>query len=182
MLFPTSALSSSKVFHHPYSPSSSLSLLIVSEMEPVSPDSIKRLSWFFDRLGQPGTIVLLFLFSFLITDVCPWLSVLYLSVFFFTSILITCFHIYFSAEEVHHVSVSINVSHSLLVCGEAWGTDPRFSWLHERAAITQNVGKVSSDGTSLLVTMTPICGHFTCMVSNKRGYSSATYTAGRNSI
>ncbi|XP_028280990.1 uncharacterized protein LOC114448303 [Parambassis ranga] len=80
-------------------------------------------------------------------------------------------------EEVHHVSVSINVSHSVLVCGEAWGTDPRFSWLHERAAISQNVGKVSSDGTSLLVTMTPICGHFTCMVSNKRGYSSATYTA-----
>ncbi|XP_047455150.1 uncharacterized protein si:dkeyp-97a10.2 [Mugil cephalus] len=80
-------------------------------------------------------------------------------------------------EAVHHVSVSINVSHSSLVCGEAWGTDPSFSWLHERAAISQTVGKVSKDGTTLVVTMTPICGHFTCMVSNKLGYSSATYTA-----
>ncbi|AWO96139.1 Hypothetical protein SMAX5B_002566 [Scophthalmus maximus] len=80
-------------------------------------------------------------------------------------------------EAVHHVSVSINVSHSSLVCGEAWGTEPHFSWLHERAAIATAVGKVSKDGTTLLVTMTPICGHFTCMVSNKLGYSSATYTA-----
>ncbi|XP_041844405.1 uncharacterized protein si:dkeyp-97a10.2 [Melanotaenia boesemani] len=80
-------------------------------------------------------------------------------------------------EAVHHVSVSINVSHSVLVCGEAWGTDPSFSWLHERNTITQTVGRVSTDGTTLFVTMTPICGHFTCMVSNKLGYSSATYTA-----
>ncbi|XP_068997692.1 uncharacterized protein [Embiotoca jacksoni] len=80
-------------------------------------------------------------------------------------------------EAVHHVSVSINVSHSSLVCREAWGTDPSFSWLHERAAITQTVGKLSNDGTTLLVTRTPICGHFTCMVSNKLGDSSATYTA-----
>lgn len=80
-------------------------------------------------------------------------------------------------EAVHHVSVSINVSHSSLVCGEAWGTDPRFSWLHERVAITQTVGRVSKDGTTLFVTKNPICGHFTCMVSNKLGYSSATYTA-----
>ncbi|KAM4735673.1 uncharacterized protein FYW61_006103 [Anableps anableps] len=80
-------------------------------------------------------------------------------------------------EAVHHVSVSINMSHSLLVCHEAWGTDPSFVWLHERAAITQQVGKVSKDGDTLIVTMTPICGHFTCMVGNKLGYSSATYTA-----
>ncbi|XP_039973926.1 uncharacterized protein si:dkeyp-97a10.2 isoform X2 [Xiphias gladius] len=80
-------------------------------------------------------------------------------------------------EAVHHVSVSINVSHSSLVCGEAWGTDPHFSWLHERNAITKTVGRVSKDGTTLFVTMTPICGHFTCMVRNKLGYSSATYTA-----
>ncbi|KAM7421318.1 hypothetical protein PAMA_015459 [Pampus argenteus] len=80
-------------------------------------------------------------------------------------------------EEVHHVSVSINISHSVLVCGEAWGTEPHFSWLHERVAITKTVGKVSKDGTTLFVTMAPICGHFTCMVSNKRGHSSATYTA-----
>ncbi|XP_023131997.1 uncharacterized protein si:dkeyp-97a10.2 isoform X1 [Amphiprion ocellaris] len=80
-------------------------------------------------------------------------------------------------EAVHHVSVSINVSHSSLVCGEAWGTDPSFSWLYERAAITTTVGKISNDGTTLVVTMTPICGHFTCMVSNKLGYNTATYTA-----
>ncbi|XP_043973266.1 uncharacterized protein si:dkeyp-97a10.2 isoform X1 [Gambusia affinis] len=80
-------------------------------------------------------------------------------------------------EAVHHVSISINVSHSLLICHEAWGTDPSFIWLHERAAITQQVGKVSKDGNMLIVTTTPICGHFTCMVSNKLGYSSATYTA-----
>lgn len=80
-------------------------------------------------------------------------------------------------EAVHHVSVSINISHSLLVCGEAWGTDPSFSWLYERAAVTQTVGKISNDGTTLFVSMTPICGHFTCMISNKLGYSTATYTA-----
>ncbi|XP_012706876.2 uncharacterized protein si:dkeyp-97a10.2 [Fundulus heteroclitus] len=80
-------------------------------------------------------------------------------------------------EAVHHVSVSINTSHSSLICHEAWGTDPSFSWLHERAAITQQVGRVSKDGSMLFVTMTPICGHFTCMVGNRLGYSSATYTA-----
>ncbi|KAG8009873.1 hypothetical protein GBF38_013934, partial [Nibea albiflora] len=80
-------------------------------------------------------------------------------------------------EAVHHVSVSINTSHSLLVCGEAWGTDPHFSWLHERVPITKSVGRVSEDGTTLSVTMNPFCGHFTCMVSNKLGYSSAIYTA-----
>ncbi|XP_026228786.1 uncharacterized protein si:dkeyp-97a10.2 [Anabas testudineus] len=80
-------------------------------------------------------------------------------------------------EAVHHVSVSINVSHSLLICGEAWGTDPHFSWLHERVAITKAVGRVSKDGATLFVSMTPICGHFTCLVSNKLGHSSATYSA-----
>ncbi|XP_008293182.1 uncharacterized protein LOC103367051 isoform X2 [Stegastes partitus] len=80
-------------------------------------------------------------------------------------------------EAVHHVSVSINTSHSSLVCGEAWGTDPTFSWLYERAAITQTVGEIADNGTTLYVKMTPICGHFTCMVSNKLGYSTATYTA-----
>lgn len=80
-------------------------------------------------------------------------------------------------EAVHHVSVSINVSHSCLVCGEAWGTNPHFSWLHERAAISQAVGRVSLDGATLFITMTPICGHFTCIVGNKLGYTSATYTA-----
>lgn len=81
-------------------------------------------------------------------------------------------------EAVHHVSLSINVSHSSLVCGEAWGTNPNFSWLYERDAITQTVGQVSKDGTTLLLSMSPICGHFTCVVSNKLGYSSATYSAG----
>ncbi|XP_019724759.1 uncharacterized protein LOC109515426 isoform X1 [Hippocampus comes] len=80
-------------------------------------------------------------------------------------------------EAVHHVTVSINVSHSSLVCGEAWGTEPQFSWLHERDAVTSSVGRVSPDGATLVVTKVPICGHFTCVVSNKLGYSSATYTA-----
>ncbi|XP_061814733.1 uncharacterized protein [Nerophis lumbriciformis] len=80
-------------------------------------------------------------------------------------------------EPVHHVTVSINASHSLLVCGEAWGTEPHFSWLHERAAVTQSVGRLSEDGSRLLVTKVPLCGHFTCIVSNQLGYSAATYTA-----
>nr|XP_004551090.2 uncharacterized protein LOC101466980 isoform X1 [Maylandia zebra] len=80
-------------------------------------------------------------------------------------------------EAVHHVSVSINVSHSLLVCNEAWGTDPRFSWRHDSADITKAVGKVSNNGTILIITISPLCGHFTCIVSNKLGHSSATYTA-----
>ncbi|CAJ1062765.1 uncharacterized protein si:dkeyp-97a10.2 [Xyrichtys novacula] len=80
-------------------------------------------------------------------------------------------------EPVHHVTVSINVSHSSLVCGEAWGTDPHFSWLHERMAITQTVGTISKDGTTLIVTMKPFCGHFTCIVSNKLSFSSGSFTA-----
>lgn len=80
-------------------------------------------------------------------------------------------------EAVHHVSVRMNMSHSSLICGEAWGTDPHFSWLYESVAVAKAVGKISKDGTTLFVTMTPICGHFTCMVSNKLGDSSATYTA-----
>nr|XP_057940032.1 uncharacterized protein si:dkeyp-97a10.2 [Doryrhamphus excisus] len=80
-------------------------------------------------------------------------------------------------EAVHHVTVSINASHSALVCGEAWGTEPHFSWLHERAAVTPAVGAVSEDGSTLVVTKAPLCGHFTCIVSNRLGYSAATYTA-----
>lgn len=80
-------------------------------------------------------------------------------------------------EAVHHVSVSINVSHSMLVCTEAWGTEPNFSWFHNRVALTQTVGQVSQDGTTLRITQSPICGCFTCMVSNKLGYSTASYTA-----
>ncbi|XP_023819843.1 uncharacterized protein LOC105356002 isoform X3 [Oryzias latipes] len=90
---------------------------------------------------------------------------------------ITAYCIVREYEAVHHVTVSINVSHSVLVCGEAWGTEPHFSWLYERAAISQTVGRVSKDGTTLFVMKSPICGHFTCTVSNKLGYSSATYTA-----
>ncbi|KAK7887049.1 hypothetical protein WMY93_026670 [Mugilogobius chulae] len=82
-------------------------------------------------------------------------------------------------EAVHHVTVSINVSHSVLVCGEAWGTDPHFSWLYNRVAVTQTVGLVSQDGTTLRITQNPICGRFTCMVQNQLGYATATYTAGQ---
>ncbi|XP_030214104.1 uncharacterized protein si:dkeyp-97a10.2 [Gadus morhua] len=80
-------------------------------------------------------------------------------------------------EPVHHVSVGVNDSHSSLVCTEAWGTDPTFSWLHDRAAVTAALGRVSPDGKTLAVSHSPLCGHFTCVVSNKLGYSSATYTA-----
>ncbi|KAG7283332.1 hypothetical protein CRUP_000858, partial [Coryphaenoides rupestris] len=78
---------------------------------------------------------------------------------------------------VHHVSVGVNVSVSSLVCSEAWGTEPTFTWLHERVAVTTVVGRVSADGKTLVVSHVPLCGHFTCMVSNKLGYSSATYNA-----
>lgn len=79
-------------------------------------------------------------------------------------------------EAVHHVSVMVNVSHSILHCMEAWGTEPVFRWLHEKVAVTEAVGRVSADGSSLYLS-TALCGHFTCMVSNKLGHSSATYTA-----
>ncbi|XP_058233015.1 uncharacterized protein si:dkeyp-97a10.2 isoform X2 [Hemibagrus wyckioides] len=79
-------------------------------------------------------------------------------------------------EAVHHVSIMVNVSHSSLHCMEAWGTEPVFRWLHEKVAVTEAVGRVSPDGTSLYLT-TALCGHFTCIVSNKLGHSSATYTA-----
>lgn len=91
---------------------------------------------------------------------------------------LSCWWFRVFAEAVHHVSVSINISHSSLVCGETWGTEPHFSWLYERVAVDNAVGRVSIDGTTLYVTKTPFCGHFTCTVSNKLGYSSATYTAG----
>ncbi|XP_022542576.1 uncharacterized protein si:dkeyp-97a10.2 [Astyanax mexicanus] len=79
-------------------------------------------------------------------------------------------------EAVHHVSVMVNVSHAVLHCREAWGTDPTFSWFHEQAAVTQAVGKVLDSGSTLHLSI-PLCGHFTCVVSNKLGHSSATYTA-----
>ncbi|XP_060756319.1 uncharacterized protein si:dkeyp-97a10.2 isoform X2 [Neoarius graeffei] len=77
---------------------------------------------------------------------------------------------------VHHVSVMVNVSHSSLHCMEAWGTEPSYRWLHEKAVVTEAVGRMSKDGTSLYLN-TALCGHFTCLVSNKLGHSSATYTA-----
>lgn len=83
--------------------------------------------------------------------------------------------------EVDHVSVMVNVSHSVLHCMEAWGTEPSFSWLHEKVAVTEKVGHVSADGATLIVSGT-FCGHFTCVVSNKLGHSSATYTAGTASV
>ncbi|XP_030638302.1 uncharacterized protein LOC115818935 [Chanos chanos] len=79
-------------------------------------------------------------------------------------------------EAIHHVSVMVNASHSSLHCIEAWGTEPKFSWLHEKVAVTEAVGYVSADGTWLFLS-TEVCGHFTCVVSNKLGHSSATYTA-----
>ncbi|TSK20167.1 hypothetical protein Baya_1715 [Bagarius yarrelli] len=66
-------------------------------------------------------------------------------------------------EAVHHVSIMVNVSHSSLHCMEAWGTDPVFRWLHEKVAVTDAVGHVSADGTSLYLNAA-LCGHFTCML------------------
>ncbi|XP_018582462.1 uncharacterized protein LOC108919154 isoform X2 [Scleropages formosus] len=80
-------------------------------------------------------------------------------------------------KAVHHVTVSINVSHTSLLCQEAWGTDPKFKWLHERTQMNEEVGKPSVDGHVLYLSSEP-CGHFTCIVSNRLGQSSATYTAG----
>ncbi|XP_061118370.1 uncharacterized protein si:dkeyp-97a10.2 [Conger conger] len=79
-------------------------------------------------------------------------------------------------EAIHHVSVGINVSHAVLQCGEAWGSEPRFSWLHEAGAVPPETGRVSPDGTRLHLAAPP-CGHYTCIVSNKLGRSSATYSA-----
>lgn len=79
---------------------------------------------------------------------------------------------------VHHVSVSVNASHASLFCSEAWGSEPRFSWLHENMAVTAATGRVSPDGRTLFFSSVPACGHFTCLVSNTLGHSSATYTAG----
>ncbi|KAG9337146.1 hypothetical protein JZ751_029737 [Albula glossodonta] len=59
----------------------------------------------------------------------------------------------------------------------AWGTDPHFSWLHESGVISEEVGRMSLDGKVLYLKAAP-CGHFTCIVSNSLGHSSATYTAG----
>ncbi|KAK1806378.1 hypothetical protein P4O66_004901, partial [Electrophorus voltai] len=76
-------------------------------------------------------------------------------------------------EAGRHVSVMVNVSHS---SQEAWGTDPTFTWLHEKVSVTEALGRMSPDGSSLYLAG-PLCGHFTCVVSNKLGHSSATYTA-----
>ena len=76
------------------------------------------------------------------------------------------------------MSVSVNASHASLFCAEAWGSEPRFTWLHDNAAVTTALGRVSVDGKTLFFSSTPVCGHFTCVVSNRLGHSSATYTAG----
>lgn len=78
---------------------------------------------------------------------------------------------------VHHVSVSVNASHASLFCSEAWGSEPRFSWLHDNMAITEATGRVAPDGRTLFFSSSSACGHFTCVVSNQLGHSSATYTA-----
>ncbi|KAJ8289556.1 hypothetical protein GJAV_G00002650 [Gymnothorax javanicus] len=80
---------------------------------------------------------------------------------------------------VHHVTVAIeatNASHSLLLCREAWGTEPQYSWLHEGAVLGEEEGQVSTNGMELRLSA-QLCGHFTCVVSNRLGHSSATYTA-----
>lgn len=161
----------------PHSPASLLSLKLSQFLL-----TALNVSWFFvlDPLGRPCAIILILQQI----DAHGWAP--HVSSFLSSSELsppsLSPLLIRILTEAVHHVSVSINVSHSSLVCGEAWGTDPHFSWLYERVAITKTVGSVSKDGTTLLVTMTPFCGHFTCVVSNKLGYSSATYTAGASSF
>uniref|UniRef100_A0AAV2M9D5 Ig-like domain-containing protein n=1 Tax=Knipowitschia caucasica TaxID=637954 RepID=A0AAV2M9D5_KNICA len=82
-----------------------------------------------------------------------------------------------SVKAIHHVSVSISQSQSELVCAEAWGTEPHYSWLHDRATVSQTVGRVSQDGTRLRITQSPVCGRFTCRIHNKLGSATATYTA-----
>ncbi|XP_028833209.1 uncharacterized protein LOC114788633 isoform X2 [Denticeps clupeoides] len=77
---------------------------------------------------------------------------------------------------VHHVSVTVNISHSSLHCKEAWGTEPVFRWLHDNKVVKESLGSVSKDGTELYLTST-LCGHFTCVVSNKLGENSDTYSA-----
>ncbi|XP_076135781.1 uncharacterized protein LOC143118636 [Alosa pseudoharengus] len=77
---------------------------------------------------------------------------------------------------VYHVSVMVNVSHTSLHCKEAWGTQPVFSWLHEQVKVDGSQGHVSADNSTLYITA-HFCGKFTCVVSNKLGHSSATYTS-----
>lgn len=77
---------------------------------------------------------------------------------------------------VHHVSVMLNVSHSVLHCMESWGTEPTYKWLHDSVQLTEKLGHVSTDGASLQVSGS-FCGRFTCVVSNRQGHSSASYTA-----
>lgn len=180
-LFSTSAPSASRVFHHPIPRHYRLTLRSNYGVRNGAGSSWQHSTSLMILSVRPSrTDVCQYLLFY--NSWCPHLNTSYVPLILShlrTSPIIPIF-VYSLAfpEAVHHVSVSINVSHSSLVCGEAWGTEPHFSWLHERAAIATAVGKVSKDGTTLSVTMTPICGHFTCMVSNKLGYSSATYTAG----
>ncbi|XP_062394578.1 uncharacterized protein si:dkeyp-97a10.2 [Sardina pilchardus] len=85
-------------------------------------------------------------------------------------------HIVEEYMAVHHVSVMVNVSHTSLHCKEAWGTQPVFSWMHEQAKVDGSHGRLSPDNSTLFVTAR-LCGLFTCVVSNRLGHSSATYTS-----
>ncbi|XP_063054826.1 uncharacterized protein si:dkeyp-97a10.2 [Engraulis encrasicolus] len=84
-------------------------------------------------------------------------------------------HIVAEYLPVYHVSVMVNVSHTSLHCKEAWGTEPVFSWFHDLTAVERSKGRLSSDNTTLYVQTPHICGTFTCTVSNRLGYSSASY-------
>ncbi|KAL2084049.1 hypothetical protein ACEWY4_019567 [Coilia grayii] len=86
-------------------------------------------------------------------------------------------HIVEEYLPVYHVSVMVNVSHTSLHCKEAWGTEPLFTWLHDQAKVDSSLGQLSADNTTLYVKTPHFCGLFTCMVSNRLGYSSATYTS-----
>lgn len=77
---------------------------------------------------------------------------------------------------VHHVSVMVNASHTSLHCKEAWGTEPEFSWLHEQAKLDTTFGRLSEDNSTLYITA-PLCGDYTCIVRNKLGHCSATYSS-----
>lgn len=89
------------------------------------------------------------------------------------------FSVLSSPVAVYHVTVVVNVSHTSLHCREAWGSEPVFSWLHEQAKVDSSLGRLSDDNSTLYVT-SPLCGHYTCRVSNKLGYSSGTYVTGKS--
>ncbi|TRY78975.1 hypothetical protein DNTS_014730 [Danionella cerebrum] len=83
--------------------------------------------------------------------------------------------------SVGHVSVLVNVSHHVLHCLESWGTEPSFSWLHEKVPVEEHEGRSSPDRSTLHVSGR-FCGSFTCVVSNRLGHSSATYSAAGNAV